>query len=51
MPNTPRHDETPEARTNPGVRTLAALVIAALVIAIILLALGVVRFDPRGWWG
>jgi hypothetical protein len=51
MPKTPLHDQTPEGRTKPSIRLIGTLVIAMLVIAIILLALGVVRFDPSGWWG
>lgn len=50
MDNRPINDPTPRGRTNPAIRVIGTLVIAALILSIILLALGVVHFEPSGWF-
>ena len=50
MDNRPINDPTPRGRTTPAVRLVGTIVVAALILAIILLALGVVNFEPAGWF-
>lgn len=50
MDRRPINDPTPRARPNSAVRIVGTLVVAALALSIILLALGVLRFEPDGWF-